>query len=634
MPQQLPFGTDALLLVGNLKVGKSTLFDGWIGRRRTHLVYPGTGVELGVGRMPGERGLQVVDAPGFYALHERSEDAFVVRDLLLRRRVGRVLLVLDAKTLRRGLVLTQEIAELGIPVVVALNMVDEARQRGLYIDTQTLSRELGVPVVETVATERRGVAALRRALSAAAPLKLGIAWPESLAPARERLLTTLADGPLPPAAAAYLLLAGVPGEQLEVAHRPSVEAAQAVDLTEALGRRAEQLVSRTVRAQPAASGSGWDRLAAWTRQPLTGIPIALAVLVAVYLFVGQLGAGLLVDLIEGGLFGNLVLPVVEGWVARIPWAWTREMLVGDFGLLSVGLTLPLGVVLPVLATFFFALALLVDSGYLPRLSLLLDGLMRRIGLNGRGVLPLVMGFSCVAMALLTARILDTRKQRIIVSLLLVLAVPCAPLLAVMMVVLERISIGATVLVLGLLAAQVYVVGWLADRLLPGQRPDLVIELPPLRPPKLSNALVKSGHKVVWFLREAIPYFMLGTFLLFVLEQLGLTEVLRAGFRPVSEVLLGLPASSADVFLMTVIRREVGAAVLAQQMADGAFDGVQSVVTLVVMTLMVPCINTVLVLFKERGTAVACAVLAFTSGWALLLGALLNAGCRALGVTFQ
>ena len=599
MATQLPFGPDAVLLVGNLKVGKSTLFDAWVGRHRAHSVYPGTAVELAVGRTAGPQGHEVVDAPGCYALDERSEDSHVVRDLLAPRApgprlVGRVVLVLDAKNLRRGLVLAQEVAETGVPAVVALNMVDEARQRGLDVDPDALSRELGVPVVGTVATERHRTGALLRALASARPLRLRADWPGALAEAR-----ALAD----PA------------------------------LAEALRRRADEVVSRVVRARPPTRWAGWDRLAAWSRQPLTGLPIAAVVLGLVYLFVGRFGAGTLVDLIEGRLFVGWLLPAIEGLVSHLPWEWLRDLLVGDFGLLSVGLVLPLGVVLPVLATFFFAFALLVDSGYLPRLSLLLDRTLRRIGLNGKGLLPLVMGLSCVTMALLTTRVLDTRKQRVIASLLLVLAVPCAPLLAVMMVVLAQLPPSATVVVVAVLASQLLAVGWLADRALPGPRADLVLELPPLRAPRLANALVKSGHRVVWFLREAIPYFLLGTLLLYLLDRAGLIELLRRGLSPVSEVLLGLPPSAADIFLMTIVRREVGAALLAQQMADGAFDGVQAVVTLIVMTLMVPCVNTVLVLYKERGAAVATGVLAFVMTWALVVGALLRAACQGLGVTF-
>ena len=289
--------------------------------------------------------------------------------------------------------------------------------------------------------------------------------------------------------------------------------------------------------------------------------------------------------------------------------------------------------MPVLATFFLAFAVLEDSGYLPRMSLLLDRALRRIGLTGKGLVPLVMGFSCVTMAVLTTRMLDSRKQRLIATLLLVLAAPCAPLLGVMMVLLGRLGIGATLLTFGLIFFQFGLVGWLANRILPGRRPDFLLELPPLRAPRLRNTLTKTGHRLYWFLREAIPYFVLGTLVLYGLDQLGLIDDMRDLTRPVLVRFVGLPPESADVFLMSFVRREAGAALLVQQAMGGAYDGVQAVVTLLVMTLMIPCVNTLLVMFKERGLVAGSAILVFVMTYSLLFGALVNQVLRALGVTF-
>ncbi len=267
------------------------------------------------------------------------------------------------------------------------------------------------------------------------------------------------------------------------------------------------------------------------------------------------------------------------------------------------------------------------------MSLLTDRVLRRIGLNGKGILPLIMGFSCVTMAVLTTRTLDSNKQRIIATLLLVLTIPCAPLLGIMLVMLSKLSIWATVTLFGVLALQFLVVGAAANFLIPGRRAEFFLELPPLRAPRLRNALVKSGHQLIWFLKEAIPYFMIGALLLFGLEQAGLLDSLRAAFRPISEHMLGLPGESADVFLMTMVRREAGAALLAQMAEAGMFNGNQAVITLVVMTLMVPCINTVLVLYKERGMAVATAILLFTMFYSIFIGALVHASFTWLGVSF-
>jgi ferrous iron transport protein B len=644
------FGPEAILLVGNLKVGKSTIFSNLIGQRRIFIQHAESGTELAVGRLFSGPYQRIIDAPGFYSLQDRSEDAFLVRDLLVRRQVGAVLLVLDAKNLSRGLKLFLELTEFDLPVTVALNMCDEARQRGLELDVDRLSEILGVAVVSTVATEGRGLGQLRRALATSQKPRVRMDYPQEPKRAVEKIQQLLAGGAVAPRGMAYLLLAGLPRSRdtLEkTAGETSLRQATAIVdelknrlqrpvdilLAENTRNQAEQLSSRVVRSRPASRATWKERLAELSRKPASGIPIAVLVMFVTYLFVGWFGAGVLVDLLEVKLFGQVILPWLQGWIDHIPWQWVRELLIGDFGLLTVGLVLSLAIVLPVLCTFFFAFALMEDSGYLPRFSLLTDRVLRKLGLNGKGVLPLVMGLSCVTMAVLSTRVLDSPKQRVIATLLLILTVPCAPLLSVMLVLLARLSIWATVIFFGLLLVQFFIVGALANLLIPGKRPDFVLELPPMRAPRLKGTLTKTGHQIAWFLKEAIPYFLLGTFVLFLLDQLGALDSLREGLQPVSVKLLGLREESADVFFMTVVRREAGAALLAQQAASGMYDGVQVVVTLMVMTLMIPCINSVLVMYKERGFWVSSAIMVTVIAYSLLVGGLLNFVLRWLGVQF-
>jgi ferrous iron transport protein B len=623
----------SLVLVGNLKVGKSTIFSHYAGRHRQHMTYPGTGVEMALSRFGSGPFDFIVDAPGFYSLQDKSEDANVLRDLLVREGVGGVLLVLDAKNVRRGLSLALELSEFSIPMVVALNMEDEARQRGIHVNTEALQKLLGVPVVTTVASEGRGLGQLKRAAAGACPSRIRIEYPEELARRVEAIAEELKEGPLVRRGLAYLLLTGAPTGTGACTEASSQEEVFDIAVTETLQAQAESLGSRVVTTKPGPKTTFLIRLGVWTRKPLTGIPIAILMLGLVYLFVGWFGATFLVDLLEGKLFGGLLLPVVDGWVSYLPWEWLRQMLTGPFGLITVGITLSLAIVLPVLATFFLAFALLEDSGYLPRLSLLMDRSMRKIGLNGKGVLPLVMGFSCVTMAILTTRMLNSKKQRIIATFLLILTMPCAPLLSVMMVILGKLSVWATFTLFGVLFVQFLIVGILANLLIPGNRPDFVMELPPMRTPRLKNALIKSGHQLVWFLKEAIPYFIIGTFILFLLDQAGMLTAIRSAFQPISEKVLGLPRESADVFLMTIVRREAGAAILAQQMAAGIYTGVQALVTLVVMTTIVPCINSVLVMYKERGVLVSTGILLFVLVYSVMMGGLVNAGLCWLGVSF-
>jgi len=581
---------NALLLVGNLKVGKSTLFAWFAGARVRQVTAEGTTVQVNAGRTGSKRFPRILDAPGFQSLYDASEDAQVVRQLVASHSIGGLLLVLDAKNLRRGVALALELSVHRLPAVIALNMTDEARQRGISVDSGKLEQVLGVPVVATVASEGTGLPSLRRRLEDARPL-------------------------------------AVRDEALE-----ACAAKDPIERTEACFAESDRIVSQVMRLSPQPPVSWPGRFSAWTRRPFPGIPIALLVLALAFSIVGLLGAGVLTDLLEGRLFNRLLLPWINGWVARIPWMPVRELLVGPFGLLTVGLVLSLGIVLPVLATFFFVFAVLEDSGYLPRLSLLADRFMRLLGLDGRGLLPLIMGFSCVTMALLAARMLNSSRQRLLVSLLLVASFPCAPLLSVMVVVLASLSPWASVVLFGVLTGQFLLVGIVAQFLVPGRRPDFVMELPPLRWPRPGNILVKTGHRLVWFMREAIPYFFLGCLILFVLEQLGLLNGLRDIQRPVVVSFLGLPPQSADVFLMSMIRREAGAALLVSHMQAGLYTGNQAVVSLVVLTVMIPCVNSVLVLFKERGLKGAAGILLFVIPYAILLGGVVSGALRLFGAS--
>ncbi|HOX44848.1 MAG TPA: FeoB small GTPase domain-containing protein [Myxococcota bacterium] len=639
-----------MLLLGQLKVGKSTLFEGLGAGRDQRRVYPPTGVEVRHRRLDAGRYDTLLDVPGCYSLLDRGEDAMVVRDLLARRRVGAAIWVLDAKNPRRGLGMVGELFACRVPLVVALNMTDEAAFRGVEFRPQSLEAALGVPVVPVVASEGSGLAALRRRLPEARPLAEGVVSPEApLAGLLSGLEGLLAGHPFSAPALAFLLLHGAQGARDVLEDHAEAELCARVEAAlrsaaGALGRpaelwtqeaslaAAERIAAAAFTLRPSNRGAWARRLAAWTRRPGTGLPIAVLVLACMYAFVGWFGAGVLVDLLEGRLFGDLVLPALQGWTARIPWESVRELLVGPFGLVSVGLVLPLGLVLPVLATFFFAFGLLEDSGYVARMSLLFDRGLRKVGLNGKAVLPLVMGFSCVTMAVLATRILETRRQRLLAALLLTLAFPCAPLLGVMLVVLGRLPALAGVLLVALLVLQFGLVGWAAHRLLPGGRQDLVLELPPLRLPRLRSLLALTGRRVAWFLREAIPYFLLGTLAMWALDQLGLLDGLHRALEPILAWGLGLPPESADVLLMTIIRREAGAGLLVQQMSAGLYTGAQALVCLLVMTLMVPCVNTLLVLYKERGARAATAIVAFVMVYALLVGALVSHGLRLAGVS--
>jgi ferrous iron transport protein B len=347
------------------------------------------------------------------------------------------------------------------------------------------------------------------------------------------------------------------------------------------------------------------RLGWWSTQPLRGLAILGLVLAAAFWFVGLFGAGTLVDAMETGLFAQRLSPLaIRAADALLPFPhqhvaapvdlevslpvtpvsglpiasdrrvvltpdyrtsgelhglaplrrFVHDFLVGEYGMVTMGLSYALAIVLPIVGTFFIVFSLLEDSGYLPRLSILLHRTFRLMGLNGKAVLPMVLGLGCDTMATMTTRILETRKERLVTTMLLALAVPCSAQLGVLLAMMATLPVGYALAWMALMGGLLLAVGWLSARLFPGPTSDFVLELPPLRRPQLSNVLIKTGTRVDWYLREVIPLFIAGTALLFVLDRLDLLTLIARVGEPVVTGWLGLPAPTAIAFLRLPARR--------------------------------------------------------------------------------
>jgi ferrous iron transport protein B len=635
-----------ILLLGPLQSGKTSLFGLLCGKGQSEVSLAGTSHTAVCGSR-GEFGF--IDVPGVTTLFAQSEEEEVTIDALLALHPGTLLVVADARNLRRSLALALMAGRLGLPMVMAVNFIDEARLRGLSVDIERLAFRLGFPVVATAAPDREGLGELVKALHEARPLRHAVALPADLEQTVGKVALALDGLSTEPWVVAALLLAGDRlarrlvreelGEEAEAeVERVTREARSAfgvppeVLLTELFheegGRLAAEVVTKI------GTGRGWlEAFGHLAQHPVWGVPIAVAVTAALYFVVGVAGATWVVDWLGANVFDAAVLPWLADRVAMIPWEPVRAALMDpDFGIFPAGVVLALGLVLPVLLFFYAAFAILQDSGYLARLSVLLDRLLRVVGLNGRGVVPLAMGFSCITMALLTTRVLHTNRERIIASLLLMMGIPCAPLLGMMLVVLGPLPVSASLFVFGWIGFQMLVVGVLASRLLPGQGGDFIMELPPMRFPRLRQVARMTWTQTWRFVVEALPFFALAAVVLFLFNRLGGLDALQALAHPLVNGVLGLPDEAVQVFMKTLIRREAGATELSHQGA--AFSNVQLVVTLLVMTFLSPCVNAVLVLFKERGARVAGLLLAFVTAWAFVAGALASLLCRWFGVTFE
>jgi len=643
-----------VILVGNPNVGKSVVFGTLTGRYVNVSNYPGTTVEVTRGEAR-DRGsvFEVIDTPGVYSLLPMSEDERVTRDILMREPGARVLQVCDAKNMRRSLMITIQLAEMGVPLVLAVNMADEARNNGVMPRLELLAERLGIAVVPTVAVRKQGTDRLLPLLEDPGPAIAAVDYGTPIEEAISRMERVLpAAAPVGKRALALMLLCGDDSLVPWLAENASPERIREMNavrnaLTEKVGEDLTYRVNQarlawidrllgTMGREEAPSG-GIDiaqRFGQLAMDPVYGVPVLVAVLFVAYEFVGVFGAGYLVDLLQKGLFEGWVVPGVA-WVAErvIPWQIARDFLVGPYGMVSMALSYAVAIVLPIVGTFFFGFGILEDSGYLPRLAVMVDRGFKRIGCNGKAVLPMILGLGCDTMATLTTRILETRKERLIVTLLLALGVPCSAQLGVILGMLADVGPAATATWLALLLGVIFLVGFLASKVIPGESSDFIMEIPPIRWPKPGNLLVKTMARIEWYLREAVPLFLLGTLILFVADRMGWLVWLQKASEPLVVKVLDLPPKTAEAFLIGFLRRDYGAAGLFSMARAGMLDHLQVLVSLITITLFIPCLANLLVIVKEHGTKVALGMVLFIFPFAVLVGAAVNFGARWIGVTF-
>ena len=658
--------TRTVILVGNPNVGKSVLFGALTGKYVTVSNYPGTTVEVTRGSTTIEgRPWHVMDTPGTNNLLPMSEDEQVTRDILLAERGYVCLQVCDAKNLRRGLLLASQLAEAEIPFVLALNMADEAKSRGIRIDESLLTQALQIDVVHTVAIQRVGLAALQARLGEARPSPWRPRYDDAIEAALEEVEPLLPEGGgIGRRALAMMALVGDESLRAHLASRlREPELHQLDEIRRKLAARYPESLRFVVARQrlaavdrlhdavlsrgDASATSGFARrLGAWSTHPIWGVPVLALVLWLAYQFVGVFGAGTAVDFLEDTVFAGHLIPWTEAAIRFVvPFRAAQEflvgppglpylehggLLVGKYGIVSMGLSYGVAIVLPIVTTFFIAFSILEDSGYLPRLAVMVNKVFKRMGLNGKAVLPMVLGLGCDTMATMTARIMETRKERVIVTLLLALGVPCSAQLAVILAMTAGLSRTAMLWFAGTVVLVIFLVGWLAAKVLPGRGSDFILELPPLRVPQASNVLVKTTSRIEWYLREALPLFVAGTLILWLMDRFHVLGVLERLMSPVMVGLLGLPAEAASAFILGFLRRDYAAAGLFRYFKPYMDAGgltwnmeIQVVVALVTITLFIPCIANFFMILKERGWKTGLAMMGFIMPFAFGVGAVVN-----------
>ncbi|MEZ4666473.1 MAG: ferrous iron transport protein B [Anaerolineae bacterium] len=648
VPQLDTSGLPLLAIVGCPNVGKSVLFNMLTGTYVSVSNYPGTTVEVSRGKGSfGDCTLGIIDTPGMYRLLPITEEELIARDILLRERPDIVVHVVDAKNLERMLPMTLQLIEAGLPVMLDVNLMDETERLGVKVDIAALERQLGISVVATALTTNRGVKQLRETIAHRLNRPTMANCPHTThtvvqyPPAIETALTeieaalsgsyqvtkrTIALLVLQNDAAVTALVGEQEGQKaadvLQIVERTCASFSQPLPYIIARQQQqAAQRVLQPVLTLPERRVSGFsERLSRAMMNPMTGLPLLILSLFLLYEFVGVFGAQTLVGFLENTVFGEHINPWVNQTLTElIPWVPIRNLFGGEYGIITLGVRYAVAIILPIVGTFFLAFAVIEDSGYLPRLAMLIDRVFKKIGLNGRAVIPMALGLGCDTMATIVTRTLETRRERILSTLLLALAVPCSAQLGVMFGLLGG---RPDLLVLwGLIVVGVFLlVGLLAAKVMPGERPTFYMELPPLRRPTLGNVLVKTYTRMEWYFREVFPLFIIASIVIWVGQLTGLFDVAVSLLTPFVRG-LGLPDQAAVAFLFGFFRRDYGAAGLYD--LKSVMTGTQLLVATATMTLFVPCIAQFSVMFKERGWKTAMGIVLFIFPFAFFVGSLLN-----------
>lgn len=607
---QAPEGAKKIVLAGNPNSGKSVVFNFLTGLYVDVSNYPGTTLEISSGRFGEDL---VMDTPGVYGLSSFNDEERIARDIILGADI--VVNIVNAVNLERDLFLTQQIIDTGVPVLVVLNMMDEVERKGLSIDVRKLSELLGVQVFPAVAVRKKGLDAVRDNIYRATT--------GNGTPGLEKYLDGLTDFPGSRGEALLYLEGdsviskryGLPaaGSQEQIYHQ------RREWVNEIIQRVFKAGVSRKTLA---------ELVSEFMLRPWAGWLILAVALWGMYQFIGVFVAGTVVGFTEEAIMAGKYEPFVRAILGRWlePGSPLGQVLGGEFGLLTMAVTYLLGLLLPMVVGFYLFLSILEDSGYLPRVATLVDRAMNAIGLNGRAVIPIILGFGCVTVATITTRLLGSEREKRIAIFLLGLAIPCSAQLGIIAGLLATVGPGYVVLYGIVIFTVLVITGILMKAVIPGRTTDLLIDLPVLRLPRLDNVLKKTVVKSWGFLAEAAPLFALGSLLISVLQISGILVWIQKALEPLTVHWLGLPGKAADAFIMGVVRRDFGAAGLSSL----AMTPLQTVISLITITLFVPCIASVMIIFKERSKKEA--ALMWLSTWviAFLIGGITNQVTGLLG----
>lgn len=623
--------TIKIALVGNPNVGKSVVFNYLTDSYVDVSNYAGTTIEVSKAKLklnPSEQGsfdyaFEVVDTPGVYSLSNLEQEEIVSRDFVLEADL--IINVVSALSLGRDLFLTKQLADMGKPTLVLINQFDEARRHKVNINIKAISLALGLDVEISSATSGEGLKQLRSYIlnfidnAKFKPGKISKEIDNFCVPYLEMVFDR----------ATALLIAEADADLAKENNivLPSDALSKRKEIYNIRNREVEDLVKEAVSE---IQFKWTDKLGDLFLNPIIGSLTAVLIVYSfLFLFLGVFVAGNTVDFLENEIFKAYYEPFIRSLVGGFlpyeldsmenmlfsdPLKALGTVLIGNYGVLTLTITYLYALLFPLVLGFYLGLALLEDSGYLPRLAVLVDGVLSNLGMNGRAVIPLILGGGCVTMATITTRLLSTKKEKLITIALLGLTIPCSAQLGVIQGLLTQLGGIAPWLIWGGTLFIVFILtGAVLNKLVPGECGHFVSDIPPIRLPKFKNLLQKTLQRTKVFMDEATPAFFTASFVVASLQVTGVLKNIINWAEPLMEQVLLLPKEVTLSFILGMIRRDFGAFGL----TEIALNPSQLVTVCVVLTLFVPCIATVAVMVKEKNLKIATAI--WVSSWILALG---------------
>jgi len=593
--------TKHMVLVGNPNVGKSVFFNALTGKYVDVSNFPGTTIDISTGKFDE---YIVEDTPGIYGVSSFNDEERVARDVILNADL--ILNVVDGVHMQRDIFLTQQLIDMGKKVIVAVNLIDEVTKNGIKVDIERLSELLGVDVIATSALKGIGMEEIRKKIKNA---RLGI----KTAGVQE-LLGKYVESSISEAEALLLL-----EDDEVIAERKKLPlGGMREEIYKSRRTRVDVIINEVIT--DSYNGTSFStKLGRILLRPITGIPILLVILAGMFLFIGVFIAQTVVGFTETTVMEGIYKPFIQSLLSFIPIdSFFGSLFIGDFGLFTMIPIYILGLLLPLTIGFYLLMSLLEDSGFLPRIAVLSDKALSKVGLNGRAIIPLILGFGCVTMATMTTRLLGSRRERVIATFLLGLTIPCSAQFGVIIGLITPLGLKYIIAYTLILVLIFGVSGTLLNKFLPGESTSLFIDLPQIRVPQFKNVMKKTLTKAKGFLIEATPIFAIGAVLITVLQYTGALTVIEHAIAPITEQWLKLPGEASIVFIMGIIRRDFGAAGLSHMILSNG----QMLVALITITLFVPCVAAVIMIFKERSKLEAVAIWLSSFAIAFLIGGIL------------